>query len=127
MFSVDTGGSSRLPFSVQVLTNRRISGPAGYGAIVTTSAANTETEVDVHNEDDRPTRVRDIVGGIVACVGLAALATVAGFAIFELPSAKKGASIVAIASPAFGVIGSIVGAYFGIRSAGKAVEQVRRA
>ena len=86
-----------------------------------------DTEAKVLAEDDRKTRVRDVVGGIVACVGLAALATVAGFAIFELPSAQKGANVVAIASPAFGVIGSIVGAYFGIRSAGKAVEQIRKA
>jgi len=86
-----------------------------------------DTEAKVLTEDDRKTRVRDVVGGIVACVGLAALTAVAAVAIFELPSAQKAANVVAIASPAFGVIGSIVGAYFGIRSAGKAVEQIRKA
>jgi hypothetical protein len=73
-----------------------------------------------------PTRVRDVVAGIVAIAGLAALVAVAGIAIFELPSAEKGPNVVAITSTALGVIGPIVGAYFGIRSAANAIEQVKQ-
>jgi hypothetical protein len=73
-----------------------------------------------------PTRVRDIVGGIVAIVGLLTLLGIVGIAVFRLPGAEKGPNIVAICSSAFGVIGPIVGAYFGIRSASNAIEQVQQ-
>ena len=72
------------------------------------------------------TRVRDIVGGIVAIAGLLTLLGIVGLAVFKLPGAEKGPNIVAISSSAFGVIGSIVGAYFGIRSASNAVDQVQQ-
>jgi amino acid transporter len=73
-----------------------------------------------------PTRVRDIVAGIVAIAGLAALVAIAAVAIFSLPSGEKGANVVAISSSALGVIGPIVGAYFGVRSAANAIEQVKQ-
>jgi hypothetical protein len=71
-----------------------------------------------------PTRVRDIVAGIVAIAGLLTLLGIVGLAVFKLPGTDKGPNIVAISSAAFGVIGSIVGAYFGIRAAGKGVDRV---
>jgi hypothetical protein len=58
-------------------------------------------------------------------MGLLTLAGVVAIAIFSLPDADKGPNIVAISSSALGVIGPIVGAYFGIRSAGSAIDKVR--
>jgi hypothetical protein len=66
------------------------------------------------------------LAGIVACMGLLTLLGVAGIAIFSLPAADKGANIVAISSSALGVIGPIVGAYFGIRSASNAIDKVQQ-
>ena len=43
-----------------------------------------------------PTRVRDVIAGIVACMGLLALVVVVAIAILSLPGADKGANIVAI-------------------------------
>ena len=74
-----------------------------------------------------PTRVRDIVGGIVACMGLLTLFGIVTVAVLSLPSSdEKGPNIVAIASSALGVIGPIVGAYFGIRSAANAIDRVQQ-
>lgn len=70
------------------------------------------------------TRLREVVGFYVTAVGLAALVFVVWFAIHSLPAAQKGQNIVALATSAFGVIGAIVGAYFGIRTASNAVEQL---
>jgi hypothetical protein len=67
------------------------------------------------------TRIRDVVGGIVACMGIVAIA------IISLPGPDKGPNIVAISSAALGVIGPIVGAYFGIRSASSAMDKVGKA
>ena len=72
-----------------------------------------------------PTRVREMTGAIVAGIGLIALVIVVGLAIVMLPSNGRGANIVAIASSGFGVIGAIVGAYFGVRSANQAVQTVK--
>ena len=58
-------------------------------------------------------------------MGLLALVVVVAIAILSLPGADKGANIVAISSSALGVIGPIVGAYFGIRSAANAIQQVQ--
>ena len=73
------------------------------------------------------TRIRDIVGGIVACMGLVALVGIVAIAIISLPGPDKGPNIVAISSAALGVIGPIVGAYFGIRSASSAMDKVGKA
>jgi amino acid transporter len=72
-----------------------------------------------------PTRVREMTGAIVAGIGLIALVIVVGLAIVMLPENGRGANIVAIASSGFGVIGAIVGAYFGVRSANQATQQVK--
>jgi hypothetical protein len=56
--------------------------------------------------------VRLIAGLLAIAVGLASLVTIALAAIFSISDA---ASIASISSGAFGVIGSIVGAYFGVK------------
>jgi Na+/glutamate symporter len=72
-----------------------------------------------------PTRVREMGGAIVAGIGLIALVLVVAIALLTLPEDQRGANIVAIASSGFGVIGAIVGAYFGVRSANQAVQTVK--
>lgn len=72
-----------------------------------------------------PTRIRDIVAGLVACMGLLTLLGIVAIAVLSLPGTDKGPNIVAIASSALGVIGPIVGAYFGIRSAANAIDKVQ--
>ena len=67
------------------------------------------------------------MAGIVACMGLLTLTGVVAIAVFSLPGADKGPNIVAISSSALGVIGPIVGAYFGIRSAANAIDKVKEA
>lgn len=72
------------------------------------------------------TRLRDVIGGVVACAGLLTLFGVALVAISALPTGSgKGPNVVAISSTAMGVIGPIVGAYFGIRSAANAIDKVK--
>lgn len=64
---------------------------------------------------------------IVASLALVALLAVAFVAIRALPStppqARNGASIVAIATAAFGVLGATVGGFFAIKTATDAVSQ----
>jgi hypothetical protein len=81
--------------------------------------------------EDRPddvrtirTRLREVVGFYVAASGLAAVILVVAIAVLSLPAQQKGQNIVAVSTSAFGVIGAIVGAYFGIRSANQAVQQL---
>jgi hypothetical protein len=62
---------------------------------------------------------------VVACAGLASVVAIVFIAVTELPDDEKGPNIVAIASTALGVVSPIVGAYFGIRSASHAVDQVQ--
>jgi hypothetical protein len=66
---------------------------------------------------------KEVAGAIVAAVGLFALVAIVLIAIVSLPDDGKSSNVVAIASSAFGVIGAIVGAYFGIRAAKSAVDQ----
>jgi hypothetical protein len=66
---------------------------------------------------------KEVSGAIVAAIGLVALVVIVFVAIEELPSSSKSQNIVAIASSAFGVIGAIVGAYFGVRTAKNAIDQ----
>src|SRR5207244_12312801 len=56
---------------------------------------------------------------------LLVLLGIVAIAILSLPNnSQKAQNIVALASSAFGVIGAVVGAYFGVRAAGNAVERV---
>jgi hypothetical protein len=67
---------------------------------------------------------------IVASVALVALVAIVLVAILSLPAgsgttgAEKGASIVAIATASFGVVGGIIGAFLGIKSATNALERL---
>jgi hypothetical protein len=63
-------------------------------------------------------------GALVAAIALLALVAVVAVAIFQLPDDQKGQNIIAIASASFGVIGAIVGGYFGVSSANRAAEIV---
>jgi hypothetical protein len=72
-----------------------------------------------------PGRVTGVSGMIVASVGLVVLLGIVAIAILSLPDGdQKAQNVVAIATSGFGVIGAVVGAYFGVRAAGKAVDQV---
>ena len=66
-------------------------------------------------------------GVLVAGIGLFVLLVIMGFALTQLPTdASQGQNIVALATSAFGVIGAIVGAYFGVRAANRAVDKIKR-
>jgi hypothetical protein len=66
-----------------------------------------------------------MAGVIVAVAGLIVLGFILTVAIGELPTGNdRGANIVALASAGFGVIGAIVGAYFGVRAANRAVNEM---
>jgi hypothetical protein len=65
-----------------------------------------------------------MAGVIVAGIGLLVLFGIVAIAILTLPNGDTQAqNIIAIASSAFGVIGTIVGAYFGVRAANRAVDK----
>jgi hypothetical protein len=66
-----------------------------------------------------------MAGVMVAAVGLLVLLGIMILAILEMPNgSSKGTNIVALATAAFGVIGAVVGAYFGVRAANRAVKQM---
>jgi uncharacterized membrane protein len=66
-----------------------------------------------------------MAGVIVAGIGLFVLFGVVAIAILTLPDDEaKAQNVIAVASSAFGVIGTIVGAYFGVRAANRAVDRV---
>ncbi|HEY6887962.1 MAG TPA: hypothetical protein VI300_09290 [Solirubrobacter sp.] len=61
---------------------------------------------------------------IVAAIGLIVLFGIVAVAILTLPDGDtKPQNVVAMASAAFGVVGTIVGAYFGVRAANRAVDR----
>lgn len=70
---------------------------------------------------------RAVHGVWVAGIALVALVGIVAIAVLTLPDDQKGQNIIAIASASFGVIGAIVGAYFGVSSANRAAEIVREA
>ncbi len=78
--------------------------------------------------DPKPPRgswIIGIAGFLVAATGLLVLFGIVWIAVDALPEGnQKAQNVVAIASSGFGVIGAIVGAYFGVRAAGNAVEKV---
>ena len=66
-----------------------------------------------------------MAGVIVASLGLLVLFGVVAIAITTLPDDEtKAQNVVALASTAFGLIGTIVGAYFGVRAANRAVDKM---
>lgn len=61
---------------------------------------------------------------IVAGLGLAVLFGIVAMAVLTLPDGEtKSQNVIAVSSSAFGVIGTIVGAYFGVRAANRAVDR----
>lgn len=65
-----------------------------------------------------------MAGVIVAGIGLMVLFGIVAIAILTLPDGDtKAQNVIAVASSAFGVIGTIVGAYFGVRAANRAVDR----
>ena len=67
---------------------------------------------------------KEVAGAIVAVFGLICLVLIVLIAITQLPATGKSQNVVALASAAFGVIGAVVGAYFGIRAAKNAVDSI---
>jgi hypothetical protein len=69
-----------------------------------------------------------MAGVFVAGVGLLVLFGVVAIAILTLPGdATKAQNVIAVSTSAFGVIGTIVGAYFGVRAANRAVDRMGKA
>ena len=65
-----------------------------------------------------------MAGVIVAAIGLLVLLGIVAIAILTLPDDDtKAQNVIAVASSAFGVVGTIVGAYFGVRAANRAVDK----
>jgi uncharacterized membrane protein YfcA len=85
-------------------------------------------EDDPKKEDSPQERWFDALAGvIVTAVGLAALFGIMAFALTQLPSDEsQGQNIVALSTSAFGVIGAIIGAFFGVRAANRAVDRMKR-
>jgi len=72
--------------------------------------------------------LRAYTGVIVAAVGLLVLLGIVAMAIFALPSGTtKGQDVVTLSTAAFGVIGAVTGAYFGVHAANRAVTKLERA
>jgi uncharacterized membrane protein len=65
-----------------------------------------------------------MAGVIVAGIGLFVLFGIVAVAILTLPDGDtKAQNVIAVASFSFGVIGTIVRAYFGVRAANRAVDR----
>jgi UDP-N-acetylmuramyl pentapeptide phosphotransferase/UDP-N-acetylglucosamine-1-phosphate transferase len=68
-----------------------------------------------------------MAGVIVAAIGLLVLLGIVLAAVFALPDDDtKGQNVIALSTSAFGVIGAVVGAYFGVRAANRAVTKLTR-
>jgi len=65
-----------------------------------------------------------MAGVIVVTVGLLVLLGIIGIAILAVPDGdSKAQNITTLASAGVGVVGTIVGAYFGVRAANRAVDR----
>ncbi len=67
---------------------------------------------------------RAVYGMWVAILALAAVVGIVVIVVVSLPSAQKSQNIMGIASAGFGVVGAIVGGYFGVTAANRAAEIV---
>ena len=93
-----------------------------------TRAAAVQKGVDVQSGPQDESWFNAMSGVMVAAVGLLVLLGIMFFALTQLPSDKtRGQNVVALATSSFGVIGAIVGAYFGVRSANRAVDKIHSA
>ncbi len=78
-------------------------------------------------DPDKEAWYSSMAGVIVAGLGLLVLFGVVAVAILTLPDNEtKSQNVIAVASSAFGVIGTIVGAYFGVRAANRAVDKMQK-
>jgi hypothetical protein len=77
--------------------------------------------------NDKPSTAQEWAGVIVTGFALAALIAIVLVAIFQLPSASRSQNIVALSTAAFGVIGAVIGAFFGVRAANRATDKVSKA
>jgi len=79
-------------------------------------------------EPEKEAWYSSMAGVIVASLGLLVLFGVVAVAITTLPDdSTKSQNVIALASSAFGLIGTIVGAYFGVRAANRAVDKMKTA
>ncbi len=70
---------------------------------------------------------KNLTGFYVAAIGLLVLLGIVAIAMLTLPDDRtKGQNIITLATAAFGVIGAVTGAYFGVRAANKAAERMER-
>jgi len=80
----------------------------------------------VSAEAEKEAWYSSMAGVIVAGLGLVVLFGVVAVAILTLPDdSTKSQNVIAVATSAFGVIGTIVGAYFGVRAANRAVDKMK--
>jgi len=75
--------------------------------------------------EDAAATARAVYGMWVAILALVAVVGIVVVVVISLPSAQKSQNIVGIASASFGVVGAIVGGYFGVAAASRAAEIVR--
>lgn len=76
---------------------------------------------------DAAAAARAVYGMWVAILALVAVVGIVVIVVLSLPSAQKSQNIIAIASASFGVVGAIVGGYFGVTAASRAGEIVSAA
>ena len=74
--------------------------------------------------DDTAAAARAVYGMWVAILALMAVVGIVAIVVISLPSGQKSQNIMAIASSSFGVVGAIVGTYFGVSAASRAAEIV---
>ena len=76
--------------------------------------------------EDRYARLSSIAGLLAVAAGLLSLIAVSVAAIVALPSGN-GQNVVAVTTGSFGVIGTVVGAYFGVKLGADGPQAAQRA
>ena len=79
-----------------------------------TNGAAPPIVVESHDHPEQQSGLASIAGLLAVVAGLVALIAVAVAAIVVLPTGN-GQNVVAVATGSFGVIGTVVGAYFGVK------------
>jgi hypothetical protein len=90
----------------------------------TAALAASDPSSGADTEEQREAWYNAMAGVIVAGFGLTVLFGIVAIAVITLPDGQtKAQNVIAVSSSAFGVIGTIVGAYFGVRAANRAVDR----
>jgi hypothetical protein len=90
----------------------------------TAALAASDPASGAETEEQREAWYNAMAGVIVAGLGLTVLFGIVAMAVITLPDSEtKAQNVIAVSSSAFGVIGTIVGAYFGVRAANRAVDK----